>query len=82
MFNRMFRTELDEFDEHLVTKRKEDVDASRRTDRRPAPTGPPAVPAGDQSRKFSNCSGMPKSSALHLAITSWRSSRFLPVTRS
>ncbi len=31
-----------------------------------------------QSRKLSNCRGMPKSSALHAAITSWRSSRFLP----
>ena len=30
----------------------------------------------------SNCKGIPKSSALHFAITSWRSSRFLPVTRS
>ena len=37
---------------------------------------------GGQSRKLSNCRGIPKSSALHCAITSWRSSRFLPVTRS
>ena len=44
-------------------------------------TEPEAVP-GLQSRKLLNCSGMPKSSALHLAITSWRSSRFLAVTRS
>ena len=44
---------------------------------------PPASRGGGtQSRKLLNCSGMPKSSALHLAMTSWRSSRFLPVTRS
>ena len=36
----------------------------------------------DQSRKLSNCSGIPKSSALQAAITAWRSSRFFPVTRS
>ena len=83
IFNRLFRTELEEFDEHLTHERGRGGErpqaALSPAQRRPGPlrrAGP------DQSRKFSNCSGMPKSSALHLAITSWRSSRFLPVTRS
>jgi hypothetical protein len=35
-----------------------------------------------QSRKFLNCNGIPKSSALRAAITAWRSSRFLAETRT
>ena len=35
----------------------------------------------DQSRKFSNCSGMSSSASRNIAITCWRSSRFLPVIR-
>jgi len=35
-----------------------------------------------QSRKLSNCSGTPTSALRSMAMTSWRSSRFLPVTRS
>ena len=35
-----------------------------------------------QSRRFVNCSGMPKSASLRAAITAWRSSRFLALTRS
>ena len=35
-----------------------------------------------QSLKLLHCSGIPKSSAFTFAMTSWRSSRFLPETRS
>ena len=35
-----------------------------------------------QSRKFSNCRGIPKSASLSAAMTACRSSRFLPVTRT
>ena len=35
-----------------------------------------------QSRKFLNWRGMPKSSSFSAAMTAWRSSRFLPDTRS
>ena len=35
----------------------------------------------DQSRKFSNCSGISSLASRNIAITSWRSSRFLPVIR-
>ena len=69
LFNRVFKTELEEFDEHLVHEEEEAAEPHR-AERRV------------QSRKFSNCKGMPKSSALTLAITSWRSSRFFPETRS
>ena len=36
----------------------------------------------DQSRKFSNCSGMPRSAALSACITVCRSSRFFQLTRT
>ena len=47
-----------------------------------SPRQPVTRQSAAQSRKLLNCRGMPKSSALQAAITSWRSSRFLPVTRS
>ena len=37
---------------------------------------------GRQSLKLVNCRGMPKSCSFSAAMTAWRSSRFLPVTRS
>ena len=52
--------------------------------RRPPPTLPQLAPVdrrSDQSRKFSNCSGMPMSSALSIAMTSWSASRFFAFTR-
>ena len=86
-FNKLFhhQVELEEFDEHLTHEEEEEsahegesAHSNPVRERRPATLR--VVRA--QSRKFSNCKGIPKSSALHLAMTSWRSSRFLPVTRS
>ena len=74
IYNKLFHIDPVEYEEHHAEKvaAASDVSTPRLTSVRP----------GSQSRKLLNCSGMPKSSALHLAITSWRSSRFLPVTRS
>ena len=80
IYNKLFHVDPVEYEEHHAEKvaagvrGDDDIAEDRAPDRRRA--------AGAQSRKLLNCSGMPKSSALHLAITSWRSSRFLPVTRS
>ena len=53
----------------------------KRPDRPRRPTGRRAG-GPSQSRKLLNCSGMPKSSALHAAMTACRSSRFFPFTRN
>src|SRR5690606_32546897 len=42
----------------------------------------PQLVAAHQSRKFVNWRGMPKSCSRIEAIAAWRSSRFLPMTRS
>ena len=70
VFNRIFHvpTELDEVEEHL--EHEEEIDRARpRGQRR-------------QSLKFTYCSGTPRSASRHAAMTAWRSSRFLPLTRT
>ena len=80
IYNKLFHVDPVEYEEHHAEKV---AAGERRGDWTPRLRPPlQREPPGAQSRKLLNCSGMPKSSALHLAITSWRSSRFLPVTRS
>jgi len=58
------------------------VGCSGGRDHHAAPVDAPADRGDAQSRKFLNCSGIPKSSALSFAITACRSSFFFPDTRS
>ena len=82
IFNKLFHIDPVEYEEHHAEN------GGTSECRRPGLSARGVAPAGDdpsgrvQSRKLLNCSGIPKSSALHFAITAWRSSRFLPVTRS
>ena len=78
IYNKLFHIDPVEFEEHHAEKVAAGTDGVEQSRLSPARRLGPGL----QSRKLLNCSGMPKSSALHLAITSWRSSRFLAVTRS
>ena len=48
----------------------------------PSRRGPPGRGGERQSLKFVNWSGIPRSRSLRVLMTAWRSSRFLPVTRT
>ena len=83
IYNKLFHVEPVEYEEHHAEKVAAGEVGGDQDVTGPRGSGPTdGGRQGCQSRKLLNCSGMPKSSALHLAMTSWRSSRFLPVTRS
>ncbi len=75
VLNRLFRV-------HPVAEMEAQAETELFMQRRGGHRGRRALRGRGQSRKFWNWSGMPKSCSLRALMTAWRSSRFLPDTRS